>query len=90
LEPATLLEQQPNAFVRQKSVTRRFAALDDDDEDDAAFDEKGPLAKGIDSVSWLPSVAGAKGDNMPITSMEKVRDKTCSSHATRARALHCI
>mmetsp|Transcript_7054 Transcript_7054/g.20487 ORF Transcript_7054/g.20487 Transcript_7054/m.20487 type:complete len:463 (+) Transcript_7054:586-1974(+) len=74
LEPATLLEQQPNAFVRQKSVTRRFAALDDDDEDDAAFDEKGPLAKGIDSVSWLPSVAGAKGDNMPITSMEKGKE----------------
>eukprot|EP00535_Pseudo-nitzschia_heimii_P000452 CAMPEP_0197174120 /NCGR_PEP_ID=MMETSP1423-20130617/781_1 /TAXON_ID=476441 /ORGANISM="Pseudo-nitzschia heimii, Strain UNC1101" /LENGTH=464 /DNA_ID=CAMNT_0042623017 /DNA_START=168 /DNA_END=1562 /DNA_ORIENTATION=+ len=54
------------------SLVRRFAALDDDEDDDEDedddFDDKGPLANGIDSVSWLPSVDGAKGDNMPIDS----------------------
>lgn len=44
---------------------RRFLALDDDDdEDDEEEDEEeidGPLSKGIDSVSWLPSVVGARG-----------------------------
>ena len=57
---------------------RRFAGLDDDDDDDEdEYDEdddaKGPLANGIDSVSWLPSVEGAKGDNMPIESTKEVR-----------------
>ena len=56
------------------SLTRRFAGLDDDEEDDDDdFDDKGPLANGIDSVSWLPSVDGAKGDNMPIDSAKEVR-----------------
>ncbi len=59
--------------------TRRFAGLDDheeeedDDDDEDEFDDKGPLAKGIDSVSWLPTVNGAKGDNMPIDSAAEVR-----------------
>jgi len=56
--------------VPREFETRRFMGLDDDDEedddDDGFEDDKGPLAKGIDSVSWLPSVDGAKGDNMPI------------------------
>ena len=37
---------------------------DDDDDDDDEFDlddeDSGPLAKGVDSVSWLPSVSGQK------------------------------
>ena len=54
-------------------MTRRFLAADDDDEDfdDDDLEEKGPLSDGVDSVSWLPSVVGAKGDNMPITSSTK-------------------
>ncbi|KAG7341131.1 Lon family ATP-dependent protease [Nitzschia inconspicua] len=60
------------------SLSRRWLAADDDeDDDDDDYDEeeeeekKGPLSKGIDSVSWLPSVIGAKGDNVPITSAKK-------------------
>ena len=70
---ATFTSHKKCGSFRHESLTRRFAALDDDDEDDG-FDESGPLAKGIDSVSWLPSVSGAKGDNMPITSTTEVRD----------------
>ena len=70
------------AFTNRSSLprefsTRRFAALDDEDDDDEEEeDEQGPLSKGIDSVSWLPSVAGAKGDNTPITSTKEVREIT--------------
>lgn len=74
-EAATFFENPSDASLRHKYSTRRFAASDDDDDDDDDYDEmddeKGPLAKGIDSVSWLPSVAGAKGDNMPITSIKE-------------------
>eukprot|EP00980_Cylindrotheca_fusiformis_P001764 scaffold405_cov132-Cylindrotheca_fusiformis.AAC.16 len=35
----------------------RLYAIDDDDDDD---DEENPLGKGVDSVSWLPSVIGKK------------------------------
>jgi len=57
----------------RNGLTRRFASSgdddeDDEDEDDDFDDDKGPLANGIDSVSWLPTVDGAKGDNMPIDS----------------------
>jgi hypothetical protein len=70
LEPS--LQCSISSFHRESvSLTRRFAALDDDDED--YDDVEGPLANGIDSVSWLPSVAGAKGDNMPIESAKEVR-----------------
>ena len=55
------------------SWTRRFAGSNDEEDDDDDFDDKGPLANGIDSVSWLPSVDGAKGDNMPIESAKEVR-----------------
>ena len=39
-----------------KSTTYRRAAAEDEDDD--SYDE--PLAKGVDSVAWLPTVAGAK------------------------------
>jgi hypothetical protein len=59
----------------RNALTRRFATPGDDeeDEDDDFDDDKGPLANGIDSVSWLPTVDGAKGDNMPIDSTTEVR-----------------
>lgn len=44
--------------------------MDDEDEDDEddEDDENNPLAKGVDSVSWLPTVVGAKDvDNPQIT-----------------------
>jgi Lon protease-like protein len=43
--------------VRKSS--RIFAASDDDDDYDDYDDDAEPLSKGIDSVSWLPTVAGA-------------------------------
>jgi hypothetical protein len=60
----------------QQSLTRRFLSAadeeEDEDEDEDDDDErKGPLSNGVDSVSWLPSVVGAKGDNMPITSAKE-------------------
>ncbi|CAJ1959159.1 unnamed protein product [Cylindrotheca closterium] len=42
----------------QGSSTCLFAYDDDDDEDDDEEDELNPLGKGVDSVSWLPSVVG--------------------------------
>lgn len=59
------------------SLTRQFLSAadedeDDDDEEDDDDDQKGPLSNGVDSVSWLPSVVGAKGDNMPITTAKEV------------------
>jgi len=72
LEPS--VQCSISSFPRESvSLTRRFAALDDDEDDDDEDydDDEGPLANGIDSVSWLPSVAGAKGDNMPIDSTKE-------------------
>jgi len=70
LEIAPYSEHRKHVSFHRESLTRRFAGLDDDDEEDEDDDDefKGPLANGIDSVSWLPSVDGAKGDNMPIES----------------------
>ena len=73
-------EYQKHMQFRREKLTRRLAGLDDEYEDDEdEVDEKGPLANGIDSVSWLPSVDGAKGDNMPIESVKEVRfsDRIC-------------
>ena len=66
--------------------TRRFAALDDEDDydEDDHDDDNGPLAKGLDSVSWLPTVRGAKGDNMPIDSAKEVRFKRLGMWATKS------
>ena len=63
--------------------TRRLSASeneedDEDDDDDMYDDERGPLANGVDSVSWLPSVIGQKGDNMPITSKKEVSNPSSS------------
>jgi len=67
-----LLQQQKfsnvgtrNPFVSLKiaSRTRRYASDNDNDEDldDSEEDLNEPLSKGIDSVSWLPSVIGGTG-----------------------------
>jgi len=72
-----IIRLETDAFVNnhkhgiyRRSLIRRFAVADDDeddeDEEEEEYDDRGPLAKGIDSVSWLPSVEGAKGSNMPI------------------------
>jgi hypothetical protein len=62
---------------RSYRTCRNLASSDDDDDDEDDDDEydvsAGPLKDGVDSVSWLPSVIGAKGDNMPITSAKEVR-----------------
>jgi hypothetical protein len=54
--------------TRQAMVTRLYAAEDDEDDDDET--SLGPLGKGIDSVSWLPSVVGEKGE--PIAGAKEV------------------
>jgi hypothetical protein len=70
---------------RSQRIRRQLAASDgDEDEDDDDDDEEeeeeeneqqnGPLKDGVDSVSWLPSVIGAKGDDVALTSAKEVRD----------------
>lgn len=74
-------------FLRETrdSRTCRWAFKDDEEEDDEEEDEKrGPLSKGIDSVSWLPSVIGSKGDNLPITSAKEVSGRDCDNLLTCA------
>jgi hypothetical protein len=39
---------------------------EDDDHDEDDDDDDDPLSKGIDSVSWLPSVVGAKGSTEAV------------------------
>ena len=48
---------QANTMVGRRVETLRKLAVGDDDDDDDA-DE--PLSNGVDSVSWLPTVVGAK------------------------------
>jgi len=78
LESAPYNDHRKLASFHRESLTRRFAGLDndddDDDDDEDGIDDKGPLANGIDSVSWLPSVDGAKGDNLPIDSAKEVSE----------------
>ena len=52
--------------VTQAMVTRLFSS--DDDEDKHELED--PLGKGVDSVSWLPSVVGASGE--AISGVKKV------------------
>jgi hypothetical protein len=53
------------------TTARKLAEQDDsDDEDSDDEDNDEPLAKGIDSVSWLPTVKGAK--NVEITGAKEV------------------
>lgn len=65
--PTTFLQKNDlhsNAIVTRKAnspLTRVYAFSDEDDEDEDDEDD-GPLSKGIDSVSWLPSVKGKKGN----------------------------
>ena len=70
-----LCKFQTRQSLPREFQTRRFAGLDDEDDfdEDDYDDDNGPLAKGLDSVSWLPTVSGAKGDNMPIDSAKEVR-----------------
>mmetsp|Transcript_50573 Transcript_50573/g.54693 ORF Transcript_50573/g.54693 Transcript_50573/m.54693 type:complete len:457 (+) Transcript_50573:112-1482(+) len=60
----------PEHGIYRRYLIRQFAVANDDDDEEEdeeeEYDDRGPLAKGIDSVSWLPSVEGAKGSNMPI------------------------
>jgi hypothetical protein len=72
LESSSLIGNRHQQVIHRGSLIPRFAGSNDDDEEDDDAEE-GPLAKGIDSVSWLPSVEGAKGDNMPIESTKQVR-----------------
>jgi hypothetical protein len=55
-------------------VSTRLYAVDDDDddEDDEDEDDENPLGKGIDSVSWLPSVAGQSAGE-EVSSIKEVR-----------------
>jgi hypothetical protein len=54
----------------QRLVGPRWANGDDIDEDDDEDDEEdeegggGPLGNGVDSVSWLPTVVGGKGEKV--------------------------
>ena len=43
------------------SITRRLADEDLDEDEDEFGGEVGPLSRGIDSVSWLPSAVGSRG-----------------------------
>ena len=57
--------------LRKRSVVLRMVDDDDEDEDDDEYDEEeGPLADGIDSVSWLPTVLGAKDIENPKISRD--------------------
>jgi Lon protease-like protein len=56
---------------RLASTRRHLAADDEDDDDESTDDEEEPLSKGIDSVSWLPTVSGAKGSDKEISSVKE-------------------
>jgi hypothetical protein len=80
-------QRQSWKFVNSRAFrsisSRQWASAEDEEDDEDDEDEKqGPLSKGIDSVSWLPSVIGAKGDNMPITSAKEVRVEICHFFAS--------
>jgi Lon protease-like protein len=66
--PTLASSESSPALQRQSSTCRRLAIDDDeDDEDDDDLDDLEPLAEGIDSVSWLPTVLGGKGDGETLT-----------------------
>jgi Lon protease-like protein len=59
-----VLQKKNQVISGMRHPSRLFAATDDDDDDDDDYDDDydddaEPLSKGIDSVSWLPTVAGA-------------------------------
>ena len=53
-----------NSSIRKKQTSLNLASddedEDDEDDDDDHAEEGNPLAKGVNSVSWLPSVVGGK------------------------------
>lgn len=66
------MHRYSNLFSRSYSnrrLTCIWAAEDDedDDEEEEEDEEEGPLAKGINSVAWLPSLVGKKGSTKTIT-----------------------
>jgi len=65
--PSTTLTARGRTFGRiSRSFVQRKLAADDTegDEEDWSDDEDEPLSKGIQSVSWLPSVVGAKNEKV--------------------------
>ena len=60
-----LFDGRASAKFAHSMPFTRLNAVDDDD-----GDEEDPLGKGVDSVSWLPCVLGAKGDE--ISSVNEV------------------
>jgi Lon protease-like protein len=73
------LSSRRRRHQRQQQLTRRWAARDDegdedeeddDDDEDDEFeydDDEEPLSAGINSVSWLPAVIGAKASGEALT-----------------------
>ena len=55
------------AFLNQRRPLRRLSMSEEDDEEE---DENEPLAKGIDSVVWLPSVVESSAVNSPSPNSE--------------------
>jgi len=60
---------QPFLSLRKQSKLR-MVDYDDDDEDYDDNEEEGPLADGIESVSWLPTVVNAKDIDNPKISRD--------------------
>ena len=58
--------------------------MDDDSEDDDD-DQEDPLGKGVDSVSWLPSVVGKKGGGQVTGAREVSVVRHSSLHEIRNR-----
>ena len=62
-----------NPVARRVGTQRKLAESDDDDDDEV--DE--PLADGVNSVSWLPSVVGAKKVEASTKGGEVSEDFVC-------------
>ena len=65
--PATCVDN--TQYTHRKRPLISLRAKEDEDLDDGLDEE--PLAKGIDSVSWLPSVMGQKSE--AVTGVREVR-----------------
>lgn len=51
-------------FVSRRTQTTRRFMVDSDDEVDSDDYGEDPLGEGVDSVAWLPTVAGAKNKDI--------------------------
>lgn len=70
----TQQRQQRNSLKQRVGATANDDEdYDTDDEDEDYDDEYEPLGKGIDSVSWLPSVIGETGG--PVAEAREVSPK---------------